>query len=238
MDKDAVARRVQQAYDRLGHSLGWSLLACPWANLAAPEVALITLNPGGNVFSPPGLSEEKGSAYVEQDWLGKGAGAEPLQRQIQRLCVIADVDIRQVLAGYLVPFRSPSWRALARPDESLAFGVELWAELLGGHRPRVTFPISDVVFQAVRGIFGGGDIRLTDARWGKVQIRSCDYPGGRLIGLPHLSRYRLLSASPQADPSARSPRETIIAGLIDGGEWSVTQARMPNHRIQPATNRK
>ena len=196
---------IAETHDRLGYRLGWSLLACPWANLDAPDVALITRNPGGSDYEPRHLSNETGSSYVIESWLGRPAGQAPLQRQVQGLYRVAGVDPHSVLAGYLVPFRSPSWDALEHKAEALQFGVALWRELLGDHRPRITFTISEVVFNEVRAMFDGEATSKVPAGWGNASIRVSDYDGGRLIGLPHLSRYQLFG-----DPM----RETIVAGII------------------------
>jgi hypothetical protein len=188
----------------MSFDLGWSLLACPWDNVRTADVALFTLNPGGRDISR-GVSEEAGSAYVIQDWLGRGAGVEPLQRQVQRLFALADVEPASVLAGYLVPFRSPSWAELGRSDEALAFGRNVWLRLLNGRRPRLTFTMSDLVFRTMRSLFDGTDVERILLEWGAVTMQTCDYEGGRLIGLPHLSRYRLLPDESRAHPT-KAPR--------------------------------
>jgi hypothetical protein len=199
--------QIQREYDQLGYKLGWSLLACPWANLEKPDVALITMNPGGSVPEDPRLSNEKGSSYLLESWLGRKPGEATLQRQVQGLYSVAGVNPNEVLAGYLVPFRSPSWAILERRHEALRFGVNLWRDLLEDHRPRLTFTIGEVIFNEARSLFDGGSSMKVPAGWGNASIRVSDYAGGRLIGLPHLSRYQLFG-----DPR----REAIVASLIHG----------------------
>ena len=183
--------QIDSACVRQGHGLGWRLLTCPWANFQRAEVALMTLNPGGSSYEPPSLSVEAGSAYVIEGWLGRDPGSSPLQRQVQRLCAIIGVDPAEVLSGYLVPFRSPTWAKLDRSRHALEFGVTLWRDLFRDWRPHLTFTISEVAFQAMHQILKAGPVSHVPSGWGKVSIRTADYDGGRLVGLPHLSRFQL-----------------------------------------------
>jgi hypothetical protein len=114
-----------------------------------------------------------------------------------------------VLSGYLVPFRSPTWAALKAPEEARDFGVELWRKLLGGRRPRLTFTIGQIVFQSMQEIFDGDKASEHASGWGKIKIRVCEYEGGKLIGLPHLSRFQLFSDKP-----SYLARQQIIESLI------------------------
>lgn len=208
MTRDELTARIDEAHDGLGCRLGWLLLACPWINVVGADVALITLNPGGFRPEPNRLSYEVGSTYVHETWLGRERPDAPLQIQIQHLFKIALAEADDVLAGYLVPFRSPTWDELPRPSEALEFGVGLWRELLGSRRPRLTFTISNIVFREMRAMFAGGPVTLSQSGWGNARIRVSDYDGGRLIGLPHLSRYRLFGVP---------KRDEIVRHLIAGG---------------------
>lgn len=188
-----VERLIGERYDELGYRLGWSLLACPWENLGRSDVALFTLNPGGRDYHPPAISEEAGSAYVVQTWEGRNSpGSAPLQVQVQRLCRLAGVEPSKLLSGYFVPFRSTSWATLGEQRQAVAFSTELWAQLLGPSRPRLAFTLGRVVFDEMRGVLNGGPVSFLPSGWGAIKLRTCDFPGGRLVGLPHLSRFALL----------------------------------------------
>jgi hypothetical protein len=208
MDQHWAINHIQQAYDRLEYDLGWRLLGCPWANLAKPEVALITLNPGGSQAEPDILAPDIGCIYETERW-GPGDSYNPLQIQIQRLFGLAGVQGDKVLSGYLVPFRSPTWAALQKREEALEFGLGMWRELLGGHQPRLTFTIGEAVFQSMRNILKGESPTPHPSGWGRVKIRVCEYDGGKLIGLPHLSRFQLFGDEPQA-----LARQKIVTSLI------------------------
>ncbi|MBA3810049.1 MAG: hypothetical protein H0X27_00075 [Caulobacteraceae bacterium] len=208
MDRTEAQALIEDAAKEFDNGLGWSLLYCPWANLSKSEVALITLNPAGHERST-GVSVEEGSAFVHQDWLGKGVGRESLQLQVKQLCDIAAVDPDEMLAGCLVPFRSPSWAELPRREEALRFGVSLWRKLLGDRRPRLTFTLGDVAYQQIHAIFGAGATKMAPSGWGKIYISASDYPGGRLVGLPHLSHYKLFS-----DNSPGLERRKILEEIL------------------------
>jgi hypothetical protein len=197
-DQTWASNHIQQAYDRLGYDLGWRLLGCSWANLATAKVALITLNPGGSQAEPDMLTYEDGCIYLSEKWQGRECSNHPLQLQIQRLFELARVHGDKVLSGYLVPFRSPTWAALKAPQEARQFGVEMWRCLLDGRSPRLTFTIGDVVFQSMQDILKGSDATEHASGWGNVKIKLAEYEGGHLIGLPHLSRYRLFGKKARA----------------------------------------
>ena len=54
------------------------------------------------------------------------------------------------------------------------------------------------------------EVDAVPAHWGSVKLRACDYPGGRLVGLPHLSRYALFS-KPETDWGAARRRQVEMA---------------------------
>ena len=202
IDRNRAESLIDEAYHRFGYAthiptLGWSLLACPWARLIDADVALITLNPGGGGKRDQGdvseygtgVSGEEGCAYVIEDW-GHGPGKAPLQQQIQRLFEVAKVAPADVLCGYLVPFRSPDW-VHGVSAEALKFGKVLWGQLFGTRRPALTFTLGRPAYDAVFELFGCVPQSKTHSGWGDTWIRCASYEGGRLIGLPHLSRFRI-----------------------------------------------
>jgi hypothetical protein len=79
----SFAKRIQDAYGRIGHQLGWRFLASP-ARTLSPEtkLAFVGLNPGGSIYEPPPLSVEDGNAYRVERW-GPGGTLNRLQVQMR-----------------------------------------------------------------------------------------------------------------------------------------------------------
>lgn len=132
----ALKLRISTAYMESKKSCGWRLLASPSSVLEGADVAFIGLNPGGS-SQPDDHAEfamKQGSAYVVETWGGCQPGTGPLQQQVRALFTGLSVKPESVLAGNLVPFRSPSWKSLQRKDFSLKFGESLRARHLRGAR--------------------------------------------------------------------------------------------------------
>jgi hypothetical protein len=215
---DTCCAEVESGYESLGHTLGYRFLTGPRATLAhATQIALITLNPGGGADSAnqSGGSFEEGSSYVSESWLGQPAGRARLQLQIQALFreikahagfdgLVEDFLAAQVLTAHFIPFRSPSFKELKDPENSLEFGKSLWSRILLEWRPRLVVTIDREAFFAIGQVITklGGRIAEYErfpTGWG---IYSCDasrYDGFRkdevtvLARLPHLSRFTLFS---------------------------------------------
>lgn len=186
--------RVDQAAAAGGYLLGWRLLASPASVLKRSEVAFIGLNPGGNADVPEHgrLCPLVGSAYVTESWNGRGAGLSPLQVQVRRLFASLDVAPETVLAGNLVPFRSPSWETLPARDRALDFGTALWREILSASRPKLVIAMSGLVFDRLSKMLGVHKVNKIPAGWGDVSLRVGRSSSHHLVGLPHLSRFALL----------------------------------------------
>jgi hypothetical protein len=79
---------IESAYVRLGHKFGWRFLTCQRSKFVEhPKVALVTLQPAGSRDYFPQLprhSQEAGSAYIIENWDGRGRGADPLQQQVRK----------------------------------------------------------------------------------------------------------------------------------------------------------
>lgn len=200
-----LRQRIVQAYARSGNEMGWRLLASPAQVLDGAEVAFIGLNPGGN-YQPADHGEfcmSAGSAYVVETWgASSNAGESPLQIQVRslfkRLCVEPD----QVLAGNLVPFRSPSWSRLARPDFSLSFGEEIWAEILQRACPKLIIGMGHETFDPLSRIVRVSAEKRVSVGWGKVSAKSASFEGGKLVVLPHLSRFSIITRALSAEALA------------------------------------
>ncbi|WP_298196720.1 uracil-DNA glycosylase family protein [Novosphingobium sp.] len=191
-DYQPLARLIEDAYQQSGNELGWRLLYSPAQVLDRADVAFIGLNPGGSV-RPADHAEfacEIGSAYETEQWAGCGPGESPLQRQVRAMFAMIDVQADQVLAGNLVPFRSPTWRDLVAPAQSLEFGRRLWSDFLAAARPRLVVTMGSIVGAEIASLLG---VKLAAAPtgWGNVAAQRGQAGSVTLIALPHLSRFRL-----------------------------------------------
>jgi hypothetical protein len=208
---------IRQAHDDLGHSRGWRFLTVPRRTLEAlPEIALITLNPGGSGPDPSQGegSCEYGSAHRMESW-GAPAGQSALQVQVLALLeqlrlrlqpdtpTVEFVDHR-VLGAYYVPFRSPSFSTLVSSRKSLDFAKALWTHVLTAWTPRLLVTIDHHGFAGIRSILTEAllmsvtDSRVLPTGWGncRAELIRCTSPRRApitLIRLPHLSTYKVFS---------------------------------------------
>ena len=192
---------IEDAYRKSGNTMGWRLLASPESTLSSAKVAFIGLNPGGSavdaeqsVYAMP----EGQSAYVTESWAGHAPGRSPLQSQVQSLFARLKVAPDTVLAGNLVPFRSPNWRSLNDSQGSLTFGKELWRRILHQAKPSIVVTMGDETTKAVANILGVMNINRDSVGWGDISAKRGDFNGGSLIGLPHLSRFAVMNRASSA----------------------------------------
>jgi len=135
-----------------------------------------------------------GSAYVVETWKnGKAAGTSPLQQQVRALFEGLSVQPEHVLAGNLVPFRSPSWKELKNPKSSLEFGELLWTDLLKRARPRLVIGMGQDVLRSLSRILAAKNHLKISMSWGNVCATKVSFPDGTLIVLPHLSRFKIVT---------------------------------------------
>lgn len=120
------AAAIESEYRRLGYSYGWRFITCPERNADHAKLLLVSLNPAGRAQHGPAWSQESGSAYLVEAWGDLPVGAAKLQRQVQAMFSLLDLSPDEVFSAHYVPFRSPSWDALARRDEAEAFSHGLW----------------------------------------------------------------------------------------------------------------
>jgi hypothetical protein len=225
---DQNVASIQDAYLRLGHTLGWRFLTGPKVTLTgAANIAFITLNPGGSSepADHPPASCENGNAYLAETWPGSPKGAAPLQRQVQMLFTqlklklhdnrsLAEFMDTDVMSAYFIPFRSPSIAALPFRKESLQFARSLWARIFASWLPRLVITIDNQSFEAIVGIVSGRpNCTVTDRRrfptgWGAYEADAIRLTGLRddgavtMVRLPHLSRFQLFgnpARAPQLD---------------------------------------
>lgn len=197
--------RIEHAYQTSGNKLGWRLLASPAAVLDGADIAFLGLNPGGSVQRADHgeLSMPNGSAYVVESW-GNGLtpGQSPLQKQVRALFDRLGIEPEKVLAGNLVPFRSPSWAHLDDKEAALSFGESIWRLILERARPRLVICMGSATYASLSRILGATDAQTVRVGWGSVGARRAAFEGGILVGLPHLSRFGIVTR-PQSEAALR-----------------------------------
>jgi hypothetical protein len=205
VDRTELIERIERAYAESGNNLGWRFLASPEHVLQGAEVAFIGLNPGGSVEprDHPRFAPSTGSAYVDESWAGHPPGASPLQRQVIVLFRSLGVKPEDVLAGNLVPFRSPDWARLQNRDHALSFGRELWRDVLMQVRPRLVIGMGREVSASLSSVMNARNVKNVRVGWGAVTGLRAETDGGFLVGLPHLSRFAIMKR-PQSQPGLRA----------------------------------
>lgn len=168
LDRDTIRSEIEREYTAGGYQLGWRLLASPWSTVSGAKVAFIGLNPGGSgVTAGHGeLCMESGSAYETESWAGYPPGTSPLQKQVLLLFGHLGVNPDTVLAGNLVPFRSPSAATLDRTKEAIAFGESLWRRLIASARPEIVVTMGSVPAASLRKIGKIGHMKSHPVGWG------------------------------------------------------------------------
>ncbi len=229
---------IESAYLRLGHRMGWRFLNSPRITFASnTPIALITLNPGGSAAPPDHgrESSESGSAYIVESWpRGSGPGEAPLQREIRGLFAMlaaaqgsalsGDTLLHQSLAAYFVSFRSPTFRALEQPGESLAFASQLWTRLFKHLDPKLVITIdrrtTHCLVRILSEKFGvAPSVQSFPIGWGKYAADVLSFEAGgslrTVLRFPHLSRFKIFQRA-QSRPDLRPYLERVIAAAARG----------------------
>ena len=214
---EQCVREIEDAYAELGHQLGWRFLSVGKDVLDAPvKIALITLNPGGNVNPPdhPTASCESGVSYLVESWDGAQPGQSKLQIQVKGLfrmlaeAIAFQGTYQQLMAksliAHFVPFRSPRLADLPRQRESLEFGHRLWRQLLPVSSPKVIICLGrDAQTELRKLIPMATGSRLENSSsyltgWGSYTAEIDKFKKQseiiRLLYLPHLSTWTLFTS--------------------------------------------
>lgn len=191
--------------------LGWRFLYSPQRVLDGAKVAFLGLNPGGSVDNKqhPAFSCEKGSAYkrINENW-GTSAG---LQDQVISLFKRLGVDADDVLAGNLIPFRTPDEKALIDKAEAIAFGKSLWARAFERAQPRLIISMGNTANTAISELLGVSSQKNYLVAWGNMTAKRGNFQkfqGGIWIGLPHLSRFSIMERA-----ASKAALDELFAGL-------------------------
>jgi hypothetical protein len=196
MDANSIRYSIEQEYIRRQDRLGWRLLASPWRTTERADIAFLGINPGGNRNETDHgeLSTESGSAYEIESWADYPEGESPLQTQVRRLFKQLGVAGSDVLAGNLIPFRSPNLKSLAYREAAFDFGVELWKQLLATAQPKLVIGMGGETHSALLRIAGIPPTKVEAklSGWGNVKVKRARGSRFSLALFPHLSRFRII----------------------------------------------
>jgi len=212
IDADALARRIDAAYQANGHSLGWRLLYSPAHVLHGAAVAFVTLHPLGTSCPPvhADFAMPAGSAYASESWEGHLAGEHPLQRQALALFDKLAVPADAVLAGNLVPFRAPDWPSVAEREAALEIGRGLWRDILEAARPRIVIAVGEIPSDALAKILSATAGESHPLGVDDAAGTAARFDGGILVGLPDLG----------GSPVITHPASQSALRALFGEAWS------------------
>ena len=203
--------QIDAEYRQRGDTLGWRWLYSPRQTLSTARVALVGLNPSGGSHKPPIASCDDGNAYANESWSGLPPGHAKLQRQVLSLFSCLDVSPDEVLTGNLVPFRSRSWEALAKRPSAVTFGQQLWRQVFAEHTPELVITMGNTARDALVEVLDARDRKYVTVNWGGLVGTRWVLPGGgRLVGLPHLDRFDIVTR-----PASQSALEELFSKRYD-----------------------
>lgn len=175
---------------------GFHLLYNPWELLVEAKVVFLSLNPGR---APAGkevelVCEPLGNSYD----LERESTKSPLTAQYLQLLELLELSPSEVLTGAYVPFRSNRWVDLTDSQKTacLGFARNFWANYLKDKE--LVICCGSLVFDEAYKLLGCGVDKVSvPSGWGRTQIKLAKFNAGKskLVGLPHLSSYKLLSRS-------------------------------------------
>lgn len=207
-DTERWQRAIQQAYEARARrfpqaAMGWRLLYSPRRVLDGARVAFIGLNPGGRSADPTHgeFSTEAGSAYRREveNWGPNSA----LQGQVMALFARLKVSPEEVLAGNLVPFRSPDEASLPDLPQAIAFGCNLWRDILRKVGPSLVISMGATANREISRLLMVRTTATLPVGWGTYTASRGRFSNGTWIGLPHLSRFTIMTRGESQAPLDR-----------------------------------
>jgi uracil-DNA glycosylase len=164
-------------------------------------VAFVGLNPAGHSVEPdhPSFACFDGtSAYASERRKGSAPGHDALQRQVQLLFAVLGVAPAEVLAGNLVPFRSPTWDALPDKRRALSFGRRIWETIFATARPKLVVAMGSHSASYLADLLRV-QTESVEIGWGHTTGTRGRNDDLRFVGLPHLSRFKLFGRAASVD---------------------------------------
>lgn len=195
-----LCRRIEGVEGQLGIGLGWRLLYSPISALSQASAAFIGLNPGGRAEDEDHarLAMAEGSAYTHESWKDRPTGRERLQVQVQEVFRLLGQKPEDVLAGNLIPFRTPQASELPDLPAATTFGVGLWLDILNRSPVTTIVTMGRDVEKALGPAVGAYDSRRVPVHWHPITGAVARWRKGRFISLPHLSRFPIMGREKSA----------------------------------------
>jgi hypothetical protein len=246
----SLVGEIEDAYERLGHELGWRFLYSPARTLTPhTRLALVGTNPGGGVYEPPSSSVEDGNAYryPVETWPGGSAhGPNRLQQQIAWLYrelagrlpgSSPERLMDDTLAANFCPFRSPSWERLSRRPESVSFSRRLWTRILEFVSPLALICLGQLPANELGAVLNTGARLIEGPEIGPVGWRPATYEmrlyeSSRrrtlLVRLPHLSRFAIFGRA-ASQPAVDRITRALAGAMIGSNERLESGAGASTH---------
>ena len=98
--------------------------------------------------------------------------------------------------AYFIPFRTPEISKLPAKKASIEFSLNLWSEILSFIQPKLILCLGKEVSQNVKKIYADQSYKssIEKLKWGDITGEVFKYEGGlRVLGFPHLSRFRIFN---------------------------------------------
>jgi hypothetical protein len=195
-----VKAELEKISENYNFTEGYHLLYCPEARIHDADVAFVSLNPGAPPrpgYNHKVLSNEEGNNYVLEEEITRS----PITAQYLKLCNLIGQDAEMVLTGAFCPFRSKSWKDFDKEKMAvgLAAGTTFWSKVLQ-RKFNYVFCIGGVTGENISKILPKKESTVYDSGWGNAKIKVDVWGNGtKVITLPHLSRYKLLSNAKSQD---------------------------------------
>ena len=130
--------------------------------------------------------------------------------------------LHKSLAAYFVPFRSPSFKELVRPQESLAFALELWQDLFRQLDPQLVITIdlrtTDCLTHILQQKLGETPSREKHpVGWGEYTSELVSFGSGSsaraILRFPHLSHFKVFGRS-KSEPHLKRIVKTAVSRVF------------------------
>ena len=192
-------------YDNLG-DLGYRFLSSPKSTLRSDRL-IMSINPAGHrpdYENDSMFTKEGTSAYLHERWMEAPLGSSKLQVQYQAMFQYLDWDPLDVLQAPFSPFRHPSWGKIPAEtrNRTVDFCIEkIWKPYFEQHCPAeiisVGKPPAEVIIQAFPHSVQHRSV--VETGWNNSACRTAIHyqftNGTRMVQIPHLSRFGIMTAS-------------------------------------------
>lgn len=191
-DANFIAKELDNLTKIGNFEEGYHLLYVPWETITKAKVAFVSLNPGATnkAENHHKVQEKSGNSYE----LEHSTSISPITKQFIELSSLLGVKPINLLTGSYVPFRSNNWKKLATDQKKLAlsFSRRFWPLALANVKLIIT--CGNFVSKELVALHKMDLYMEAEAGWGEIKLKAFHNSSGqRLLALPHLSTYKLLS---------------------------------------------